>query len=138
MKKNHFRHLFKSFTWRIIGTIDTFIVSFFISRELKFGLIISVIDFILKFIIYYFHERIWFNSPITSHNKRHFFKTISWRTIAGAITILTSWGVTGIALIGFKIGFYENFSKMILYYFHEKIWYRINFGLNKRKLSNAR
>ena len=130
--------MFKSFTWRIIGTIDTFIVSFFISRELKFGLIISIIDFTLKFIIYYFHERIWFNSPIISHNKRHFFKTISWRIIASAITILSSWGVTGIALIGFKIGFYENFSKMILYYFHEKIWYRINFGLNKRKLSNAR
>ena len=34
--------------------------------------------------------------------------------------------------MGLKIGLFETISKMILYFGHEKLWYKINFGLDKR------
>jgi len=47
-------------------------------------------------------------------------------------TIFLSWFITGSAQTGFQIGLIEVLTKMILYYFHERAWYRIDFGLNKR------
>jgi uncharacterized membrane protein len=35
--------------------------------------------------------------------------------------------------MGLKIGFVEVVTKMILYYLHERAWYKVNFGLLKRK-----
>jgi len=32
-----------------------------------------------------------------------------------------------------QIGFTEVVTKMVLYYLHERVWYKINFGLDKRK-----
>jgi uncharacterized membrane protein len=40
--------------------------------------------------------------------------------------------ITGNPLTGLKIGGAEVVSKMLLYFGHEKIWYKINYGLNKR------
>jgi uncharacterized membrane protein len=65
-------------------------------------------------------------------NKRHIIKTFSWRSIATIDTFILSWIITGNPITGLKIGVIEVFTKMLLYYGHEKLWYRINFGLNKR------
>jgi len=48
------------------------------------------------------------------------------------ITLIVAWIASGNPLTGFKIGLVESLSKMILYYFHEKLWYRISFGLIER------
>jgi len=52
-------HILKSISWRILGSIITFIIAWFSSGELKIGLSISVFDFIFKLILYYGHERLW-------------------------------------------------------------------------------
>ncbi|MEY3085416.1 MAG: hypothetical protein RL037_1596 [Bacteroidota bacterium] len=65
--------------------------------------------------------------------KRHLAKTITWRIIGTIDTMVLSWIITGDAMMGLKIGGVEVITKMILYYFHERIWYRMNFGLTKRK-----
>ena len=127
------RHITKSISWRIIGTIDTFLLSYILTGSLSFGLGISGIDFFSKLFLYYFHERIWFKSKIKNANKRHLFKTFSWRTVGSLTTLIVTWIVTGNPLTGFKIGILETLTKMILYYLHEKMWYRLNFGLNDRK-----
>lgn len=85
-----------------------------------------------KIILYYFHERFWFKSSFSNPNKRHLLKTISWRTVGTLDTLIISAFVTGSPLIGLKIGFSETMTKMILYYFHEKIWYKFDYGLTKR------
>jgi uncharacterized membrane protein len=46
--------------------------------------------------------------------------------------MLLSWLVTGNPLTGLKIGLSELLTKMILYYLHERVWYRIDFGLKSR------
>lgn len=65
--------------------------------------------------------------------KRHLAKTITWRIIGTIDTMVLSWYITGDAMMGLKIGGVEVITKMILYYFHERIWYRMNFGLTNRK-----
>ena len=65
--------------------------------------------------------------------KRHIAKTISWRIIGTLDTIIILSGViTGSWTTGLTIGGVEVFTKMILYFFHERIWYKFSkFGLKK-------
>ena len=126
------RHIVKSISWRIIGTVDTFLLSYILTGSISFGLSISGVDFFSKLAFYYFHERFWFLSNIGNANKRHLYKTFSWRAMGSLITLIVAWIASGNPLTGFKIGLVESLSKMILYYFHEKLWYRISFGLIER------
>ena len=126
------RHLVKSISWRIIGTIDTFLLSYIFTGCRSYGLSISGVDFFSKIVLYYFHERIWFLSKTRNANKRHIIKTFSWRVIGSLTTLIIAWIVSGNPLTGFKIGLVETLTKMILYYIHEKMWYRSNFGLSTR------
>ncbi len=59
---------------------------------------------------------------------RSIVKSISWRTIGTIDTFLISWLVTGKLDFALTIGGVEVFTKMALYYFHERTWNRINFG----------
>ena len=64
--------------------------------------------------------------------KRHILKTITWRIVGTVDTILLSYIITRNLKIGFTIGFIEVFTKMVLYYFHERAWYKFSkFGLKK-------
>ena len=66
--------------------------------------------------------------------KRHIAKTISWRIIGTLDTILLSWIITGSWKLGLSIGGVEVITKMILYFFHERMWYKFsNFGVKSKK-----
>jgi uncharacterized membrane protein len=127
------RHIVKTITWRIVGTIDTIVLSWLISGDALTGLKIGFAEVITKMLLYYFHERAWFKFSIYNSRKRHIVKTITWRFIGTLDTMLLAWIVTGDPLTGLKIGFAEVITKMILYYFHERTWYKINFGLEKSR-----
>jgi uncharacterized membrane protein len=127
------RHLAKTITWRAVGTMDTILLSWLITGNPFTGLKIGLSEVITKMILYYLHERVWFKIGIEESRKRHLLKTVSWRVIGTIDTIVLSWIITGNPLTGLKIGLLEVISKMILYYLHERAWYRINFGLDRRK-----
>jgi uncharacterized membrane protein len=64
--------------------------------------------------------------------KRHLLKTITWRLVGTIDTILLSWIITGNLTIGLAIGSVEVLTKMVLYFLHERVWYKyIKFGLKK-------
>ena len=126
------RHLAKSFSWRRIGTVDTLVFAWLITGDLNEGLSISDNTIFTKLVWYYLHERWWFKSSIADSNKRHIIKTFSWRGIGTLDTILFGWLITGNPFTGLKIGGIETASKMLLYFAHEKLWYKINFGLDRR------
>ena len=64
--------------------------------------------------------------------KRHILKTISWRIIGTLDTMVISWIITGSWKWGIAIGGVEVFTKMVLYYLHERAWYRFSkFGVKK-------
>ncbi len=63
--------------------------------------------------------------------KRHLLKTITWRIIGTIDTVAIGWVVSGDPLIGLTIGSFEIITKMILYFIHERVWYKINFGTKR-------
>lgn len=60
--------------------------------------------------------------------KRSLLKTISWRVIGTLDTILISWLITGAMTLALSIGTIELISKMVLYFFHERLWNQIKWG----------
>ena len=130
------RHLAKTITWRAVGTLDTIVLSWVITGNPFTGLKIGFTEVITKMVLYYLHERVWYRLGIRESRKRHIIKSISWRAIGTIDTILISWFITGNPLTGLKIGLAEVITKMVLYYAHERVWYRINFGLPGRKMKN--
>jgi len=60
--------------------------------------------------------------------KRSIVKSISWRAIGTLDTILIAWFVTGTLSLAFSIGVIELVTKMVLYFFHERVWNTINWG----------
>ena len=66
--------------------------------------------------------------------KRHILKTISWRILGTIDTILLSWLITGSWKLGLSIGGVEVITKMVLYFLHERAWYKFSeYGVNKTK-----
>ena len=55
----HSRSFLKAISWRILGSIDTFVISFFVTGKLTFALSIASVETFTKIALYYFHERIW-------------------------------------------------------------------------------
>jgi uncharacterized membrane protein len=63
--------------------------------------------------------------------KRHILKTITWRLVGTIDTVVIGGLITGDWTIGLSIGGIEVISKMILYYIHERVWYKSRFGVKK-------
>lgn len=59
---------------------------------------------------------------------RSVVKTLSWRTVGTLDTILISWLVIGDVTLAFSIGSLELFTKMLLYFAHERAWNKIKWG----------
>lgn len=55
------RHLAKAITWRIIASITTAIIAFSFGLPAKEVSAIFFIDLVIKFWLYYIHERLWYN-----------------------------------------------------------------------------
>lgn len=53
------RSLLKSVSWRIIGTLDTIVISYIITGKLAFALSIGGIELVTKMVLYVVHERVW-------------------------------------------------------------------------------
>jgi len=57
--ENTMRSLAKTISWRVVGTIDTVIISLLITKTLSFALSIGMVELVTKMILYFFHERAW-------------------------------------------------------------------------------
>ena len=53
------RSLLKSITWRVIASLDTFIIAWFITGKLSWAGSIASLEILTKTFLYYFHERGW-------------------------------------------------------------------------------
>lgn len=49
----------KSISWRLVGTLDTIVISYFITGKVTIAISIGSIEVFTKTILYYFHERLW-------------------------------------------------------------------------------
>ncbi len=67
-------------------------------------------------------------STIRDRPLKSIIKTITWRIIGTADTILISYIITGKPLDAVAIGSVELFTKMLLYFLHERLWAVIRWG----------
>lgn len=135
---SHKRHIAKAITWRILGTIDTMLLAWIISGDPMIGLKVGLAEVLTKMVLYYLHERLWFrvnltkNGKLLESKKRHLAKAVTWRFFGTLDTMLLAWLISGNPVVGMKVGLTEVITKIALYYLHERVWYRINFGLPQR------
>ena len=67
--------------------------------------------------------------------KRHIAKTVSWRIIASLDTFFIAWLITGKLDWASTIAGIEILTKMFLYYFHERAWYKFSkFGVKDTQI----
>ena len=62
-----------------------------------------------------------------SHS-RTIAKALSWRFIATLITFTVAWIITRELTFAAEIGLADTIIKLGAYYFHERLWIRIQFG----------
>ncbi|WP_299058487.1 DUF2061 domain-containing protein [uncultured Polaribacter sp.] len=53
------RSIVKAISWRVVGTLDTLLVSYMVTGKIELAASIASVDFLTKLILYFFHERIW-------------------------------------------------------------------------------
>lgn len=59
MREHRLRSVAKVASWRIIGTLDTVVISFLLTGSVSVSLGIGGIEVFTKIVLYYFHERAW-------------------------------------------------------------------------------
>ncbi|WP_442265398.1 DUF2061 domain-containing protein [Tenacibaculum sp. ZS6-P6] len=59
---------------------------------------------------------------------RSVVKSFSWRAVGTIDTIVISWLITGEIDTALSIGGIELVTKMLLYFFHERVWNSIKWG----------
>jgi uncharacterized membrane protein len=58
-REAHARSFAKAVSWRITGTIDTFVISYFVTGKAVIAGTIAAVEITTKILIYYVHERVW-------------------------------------------------------------------------------
>lgn len=134
MRDSHSRSLVKGISWRTLGTLDTILLSFLITGSFANSVKIGLTEVVTKILIYYLHERVWDRIPwgrvhgVGPTHGRSLVKGISWRVLGTLDTMLIAYIITGAPMSAVKIGGFELFTKVALFYIHERIWGKIWWG----------
>jgi uncharacterized membrane protein len=134
MKDSNVRSFVKGVSWRVTGTIDTMVVAYFVTGNISNAVKIGLTEVLTKIFLYYLHERLWnvikFGriQGVGPTHARSLVKGISWRAVGTMDTMIVAYFITGIPLNALKIGGFEVFTKIGLYYVHERIWGKFKWG----------
>jgi uncharacterized membrane protein len=60
MKVHVKRHLAKAVTYRIVGTLTTFIISYIFTGNVVVSSAIGMVELLIKPLNYFIHERVWY------------------------------------------------------------------------------
>ena len=58
-KESISRSALKAISWRLVGTLDTILIAYFITGTISQALSIGFIEWGTKIVLYFFHERLW-------------------------------------------------------------------------------
>ena len=59
MYESHTRSLTKGLTWRVLATVSTVVLVYIITKNYSLTIQIGLLDVMIKFILFYAHERAW-------------------------------------------------------------------------------
>ena len=147
------RSIAKAVSWRVVGTVDTLLLSWAVITYLgpilgrtaesggdnvKTAGYIALTEVGTKLVLFFSHERAWARAKwgvrieegnrVESH-ARTATKTATWRSIASTDTVVLALIFTGNIGTAISIGGIEIFTKLFLYFLHERAWVRIRFGI---------
>lgn len=57
--KDHLYSLLKGISWRIVGTIDTMMIAYFVTGHVRMAISIGSVEVFTKITLFYFHDRAW-------------------------------------------------------------------------------
>jgi uncharacterized membrane protein len=60
---SHKRSVAKAVSWRLLGSLDTMVLSWLITGSFRFAASISIAEVGTKSLLYYLHERAWLKVP---------------------------------------------------------------------------
>jgi uncharacterized membrane protein len=63
MADKHYRSLIKAVSWRATGSVDTMVITYLITGQMKWALTISGVELFTKIGLFYVHERVWEKLP---------------------------------------------------------------------------
>jgi uncharacterized membrane protein len=66
--------------------------------------------------------------PGIETRRRSLAKALSWRIVAAIITTLVVLAMTGRLEFAAKIGLIDTLVKLVIYFFHERTWNKIDYG----------
>lgn len=128
----------------MVGTADTIMLSWLITGDISKALKIGGAEVFTKTLLYFIHERVWLRIGKKHPKDTHFkslSKAVSWRIIGTIDTIIISFVI--IHFFGrheplkvpaifqaSTIGLAELFTKILLFYLHERVWNNIQYGKN--------
>lgn len=74
-QENHSRSILKAASWRLVGSIDTFLLSWLFTRNAAAAGAIASTEVLTKMVLYYLHERVWSNvkwgfKPVSKGDER--------------------------------------------------------------------
>ena len=97
--------------------------------ELKNAFAVGLPDAVFKLFVYYLHERLWLSVALQTLPRPLLMKSLSWKTIAIAMTMSVAYMVTGSVDVAMKLGWVDFLLKMLTFYLHEQLWHHaIHFG----------
>ena len=128
-REDHGRAFAKAVSWRIVGTLDTFLWSWLITRQAVTAGSIASTETLTKILLFYLHERLWrlFLWAPDSH-LRSLLKAVSWRFVGSLDTFMLTMLFTGKLKYAVSIASAEALTKIALFYLHERAWRRIRWG----------
>lgn len=127
------RSIVKGISWRFFATIDTFLISLLFFKKISIALPLAITEIFSKLLLYYLHERCWNlikwgRKENTPTHYRSILKGITWRIIGSSDTFLISLFYSNNFLISLNVSSTEIFTKLFLFYLHERIWSFIKWG----------
>lgn len=66
VKETKFRSALKGLSWRIIATLTIILIVYVKTGEIESALEIGAIEFVIKYLLYFAHERAWAQIPLGS------------------------------------------------------------------------
>ena len=63
------RHILKTISYRLLGTLTTVLVAYGLGASIQLSSLLGVGELLIKPVIYFFHERIWYKYIRIKNNK---------------------------------------------------------------------
>ncbi len=58
-RESHFRSILKGLTWRVVATTTIILIAYFTIGDITIAFKIGFVEFFVKLLLYYLHERAW-------------------------------------------------------------------------------